>query len=921
MYPTGYTPRSGNFSNCYPKPGYETNMPSIHSTVPGTGYGATSPYRTSWGSQSISFENPGAKMTQSSEVFDSRSSVGKQVNGYSAESGWVCNSATDQRMCYGECKRSGRMCATCQEYAQYNYGMQTFNSRCSSQMVSAPYPQRHPIWQEGQTMAPQKFSPNNGYHLPRSNSEPLAYAMNGYNSSYQQTNSSHWGSKTVPPGDPIRRSNSWYNNGYSHGQHNQGRCAETDNWQSYRMSSCDINSQKMKAQMRPMAGGTMGPHHRNNAMTQQSSHFNSSMNWNNHMNIPEMTNSHCAISQDRLLSNRPTCANRPGHLQTRGCSFPTTPPSNAYGVVATSKPMGSCQLSQVPHPVVSSPPRPQRTATFWDGPSPITKQGVELEKFQYTSTNNEPSVGNTNSQFHQSNLNGQSPLNIAQTCPGIPQNCDLSARAWQNDIVDLNSTGCEVNDKARIFSAELEKLARLSQTFDGDELDFSNATGNTTVLPNTDTSGTSDAVRTNLAPSHVPTREESCFDEPVPSNTFSPRSTDFNNLEQNKLPCVSEANILPQQIHETNTQCGDTNHDTRPPGSSSVTSADSPTEEGDGRKLKTKHTDYLDQTSDVNPYGSQNCIAALSASCRKMIADMDKPEKDLDQSGQGQAVAQQPMCVPSFPDGSPNGITNSSCYGRPYTAPSHPHSFPVDPYSLHYPQVSHTSTLNGTVSEKSRRGRKRKNAVSRGSGQSVNRSYENQESCKKSLNAVAPSSQESFGKDFEGPPRSPQRHGSDTDLGNISPTFSDGPVSFDMLESVFSPDTSLPSSTNDFSTILETSNTHLSHSFSDFGHVSPPSVANTNPNNGNIVSSTRCLSTNVTSCQPASTAPNSKERHPLEILKDQIKIQRQQFSLDGPLENGPVDFNEKNNNKSDRSGELKSIHHDVNDNHVIEARS
>lgn len=922
MYSTGCTQRSGHFSNVYPKPGFERNMPSIHSAVPGN-YGPN--YRPSWGTNSSSMQNHyQVNKLNSLEVYEATNGFNKQQAGYSHEAGWG-GTTPDQRVCYGECKRSGRMCASCVEYMQCNYGIQKLSGRSQSQMqTTPPYSQRHPSWHGGHTnhvVPSQRVPTHNGYPLQRSNSEPTGYGFNAnYNHQQDQGSSPNWVAKSHAV-DVNRRTATWYPNGFHQSTTHQG-ISLPDNSLQFKMNSYEMTNQRHKLQqtMRPpqSATSTMSTD-RANVMTRPQNHFSSNQ-WNSPVAMSSMPNA-CASSMNSTQSvSQRNHDNRPESLQQHhGCAFPPTPPAEPTHYAMTGNKISnntSCQLSQISQqPLMCSPTQQHsRESPYWNGATPtVSKRSVDgISKYQYCSQSDAMTSTGIASSTQSGNLQTQSAMNSPSACPNLPATCDLSDKAWQNDIADINTTGCEVNDKARIFSAELEKLAKLSQTFETDDFEFTNGATNTDIVSPSIKTIPSEMSCTSVVTSSISSTEKgTCFENTTRRVPYSPGQSEFTNLEQ-CLPCTPETNtrsVRVNSLNETDSQHGEKKLDE----TNSTTTSETPMDENG--KPKTKHTDYLDQTSDVNPYGSQNCIAALSASCRKMIADMDKPEKNAatEQSSPKPSNTSQQghnnnNNMNNYMD-STNGMVN--CFNGPYGSMQQQQqqhqqpnqSFPVDPFTLHYSQLPLPNQIHGNP-DKSRRGRKRKSTVGRGAGSVGNgRHYEHSDLTKRPANMITAqhSPHDSFGKDFD-TSRSPVLNNSDTDLRNISPTFSDGPVSFDILDSVFSPGNSLDTSANDLTTILEGTNANGNfphcNSFSNYETVLHPSShpqSSSSPSHGGLTP----IVTSSSSSHGSSVGANSQERHPLEILQDQIKIQRQQFSLDCSSDK----LQEQNNNNSS-TGEL-----------------
>ena len=381
-----------------------------------------------------------------------------------------------------------------------------------------------------------------------------------------------------------------------------------------------------------------------------------------------------------------------------------------------------------------------------------------------------------------------------------------------------------------------------------------------------------------------------------------------------------------------------------------------------------QHAEYLSHSSS-DGYGSQNCIAALSAACRNIIADMDNsmPKPNGSQKVQsplgsknnkfdlGPGYGGKSDALSGFGSGPPSVTSMGDQFVSPSTCMMTPtiNCVPMDAFPTNFNGANPMSMpdyqgkfhdyleqnvpmqMGGRrMDEKPRKGRRRRKSEEFSTEQLISCSMMPAKPKRKyrKRSAQNPPSVESM----EGPlsvdnavftPLSESSSHQADDMGyrsatqtpnsvhnswgmepkmscsdsiSIAMSIADGNqmehVSQDLLDSVFSPDTTMSSTTNHEP--QESGNgmmqgSPVMHNQSPLG---PPHLNNNHPMNAtqkhtmfppqsnNTVSSTgeaNCpyISTSTNSANINTKNKESEEAHPLEILQAQIKMQRKQFNL------------------------------------------
>nr|XP_054748843.1 uncharacterized protein F59B2.12-like [Lytechinus pictus] len=384
-----------------------------------------------------------------------------------------------------------------------------------------------------------------------------------------------------------------------------------------------------------------------------------------------------------------------------------------------------------------------------------------------------------------------------------------------------------------------------------------------------------------------------------------------------------------------------------------------------------QHAEYLSHSSSDN-YGSQNCIAALSAACRNIIADMDS---SMPKQNSGQKV-QSPLGKNTKFDGSSGFGTKSDALsgfgsgppsvnsmGDQFVAPNScmmtapPNCMPMDSYAAFPNNFNGANPMampdfqgkyhdfleqnlpmqmaGRRIDEKPRKGRRRRKSEEFSTEQLIScsmppvkpkrkyrkRSTQNPpsvESMEGPLsvdNVVFTPLSESgshqaddmgYRSATQTPNSAPNSWGMDVKMScsdsiSMAMSIADGNqmehVSQDLLDSVFSPDTTMSSTTNqempESGNCVPQGSSPIMHNQSPLGHhhlnnnhpIGADHKHNMYPPQSNNIGS----STGEANCQFISTSTHSvngnvkqkdvEEAHPLEILQAQIKIQRKQFNL------------------------------------------
>lgn len=401
-----------------------------------------------------------------------------------------------------------------------------------------------------------------------------------------------------------------------------------------------------------------------------------------------------------------------------------------------------------------------------------------------------------------------------------------------------------------------------------------------------------------------------------------------------------------------------------------------------------QHAEYLSHSSSDN-YGSQNCIAALSAACRNIIADMDSsmPKQNSGQKVQSPLGGKNPKFDGASGFGSKSdalsgfgsGPPSVNSMGDQFVAPSScmmtapPNCMPMDSYAAFpnnfnganpmpmpdfqgkyhdFLEQSLPMQMSGRrMEEKPRKGRRRRKSDEFSTEQLIScsmnpvkpkrkyrkRSTQNPPSVESmegplsvdnvvftplSENSSHQADDMGYRSATQTPNSAPNSWGMDVKMScsdsiSMAMSIADGNhiehVSQDLLDSVFSPDTTMSSTTNQDmpesgNCVPQGSSPIMHHNQSPLG---PPHLNNNHPlsadHKHNMFppqSNNTVSSTGEANCQFISTSTHTvngnvkhkdvEEAHPLEILQAQIKIQRKQFNLGETQQSQAAKNNEKN---------------------------
>ncbi|XP_033126669.1 uncharacterized protein LOC117124526 [Anneissia japonica] len=384
----------------------------------------------------------------------------------------------------------------------------------------------------------------------------------------------------------------------------------------------------------------------------------------------------------------------------------------------------------------------------------------------------------------------------------------------------------------------------------------------------------------------------------------------------------------------------------------------------DKQTEKGQQSEYISHGTEGNTEGgSQNCIAALSAACRNMIADMDSTMPKQKAPNQGQGNSSLPSFETLTSSSTPNYSSNA--IGRPpnncgmanSTTTMPPNSFSNNQYNMNSdylssPPFGGTNHYMGTdfqlqyqdfleqslpmqmthkrPDEKPKRTRRRKvsedmsDQISNSSGQKRRRSRKKSQNppsvdsigTPQSIDTCAtPAMSDHFLDDItnNGACNTPIQSMSFGSLNSHTPSpncpnskpspghddLSGNFLDSDNFESVFSPDTTAQNLTQDPDDVTNSgllinpspnaskpttpNRPSSNYSSASLPIVSPKSgpLLNCQPSNLPTSTSMEFIPSQVSSASEKVTQSQeaTNEAHPLEILQQQIQLQRQQFNL------------------------------------------
>ncbi|XP_071508083.1 uncharacterized protein [Diadema antillarum] len=607
----------------------------------------------------------------------------------------------------------------------------------------------------------------------------------------------------------------------------------------------------------------------------------------------------------------------------------------------------------------------------------------------------------------------------------------LSSTQFPNSVLNSDTdTVIQQLNQDRIFSAELEKLARLSRNPMSDDFvptgssDTAPATvrddvntacaGSSTFQPQTtvdellDGPGCIPSVNSDSSSNPVKLSDPSTLStssqkspnvsvsgsyqtncsgsqQEQASSSSAPQTPNSTVGASVSLVSKAPANTMPSTSkNETSAECtqrqdksgdgGENQNSVQQLQKMTQSIKDTSKQEDLMKVASSQHAEYLSHSSS-DGYGSQNCIAALSAACRNIIADMDSsmPKQNGPQKVHSPLSAKKH----SFENASSYGVKSDALTGfgggmpavttmaDQFVVPSScsmtsvPNcNVPMDSYNTFSTTYNNGVTpmpmtdfqgkyhdfleqnvpmqMGGRrMDEKPRKGRRRRKSEEFSTDHLISGSIPQTKPKRKyrKRSAQNPPSVESM----EGPlsvdnvaftPLSESSSHQADDMGyrsatqtpnsvhnswgmdakmscsdsiSIAMSIADGNqmehVSQDLLDSVFSPDTTMSSTTNpdlpESGSCVMQGSPPVIHNRSP---LRPPNLNNNHPistshkrnmflpQSNNTVSSTgeaasTYISTSTHSGNGCGKPKDTEEAHPLEILQEQIKIQRKQFNL------------------------------------------